>query len=80
MNDFQSIDLATLDLVTGGETSSNNVNIGATIPTPKGPAQLGIQGGSTSTNYKTCADTVKSMGGTPADLRATCGLPPGANP
>lgn len=80
MNDFESIDLQILDSVTGGETSSTNVNVGATIPTPRGPAQIGVQGGNTATNYKVCADTVKSMGGTPADLRSTCGLPPGGNP
>jgi hypothetical protein len=80
-NDFEAIDLSALATVTGGEdnpnTNRSNFNLGVTAPTPRGPVQLGLQGSRERTNYAECANTVKSMGGSPADLRAACGLPGG---
>lgn len=83
-NEFEAIDLSALVTVTGGadnnNTAANNrtsFNFGVTAPTPRGPVQLGAQGSRETTNYAECASTVKSMGGTPSDLRAACGLPGG---
>jgi hypothetical protein len=89
MNDsFEAIDLVTLAHVCGGDGGSGtgtdiNGNIGVTVPTKAGNVQVGIQGGykSTQSDYATCANGVRAMpGATPADIRANCGLPPGAQP
>jgi hypothetical protein len=76
---FEAIDPSALESVTGGDgqpnTSKRSVNFGLVAPTPRGPLQLGLQGNQENNNYATCAETVRRMGGKPADLRIACGLP-----
>jgi hypothetical protein len=75
-DDFATLDLSSLSSVTGGAGGANedDVNIGVDIP---GYGRGGVQGRRTRTNWGHCADIVKELGGTPADVRSTCGLPPG---
>lgn len=77
MQDLESIDLFTLANVHGGQLNENNLNIGVTAPTKAGPVQVGVQAGQRYSDWVACGTLVKNMGGTPADIRSTCGLPPG---
>lgn len=84
-NAFASIDLLSLETVTGGADSGKDesgpnrtggsFNIGATV---RG-TQIGIQGEGhvNKTDYATCVSETRAAGGGPADIRQTCGLPGG---
>ena len=86
MSTFTVIAITSLETVTGGNaseapnTTQQSGNLGVTIPTKLGPLQVGVQGSQStaSTNYAECVRAVRSTGGTPADIRAACGLPGGA--
>ena len=85
MTNMQQIDHVTLAHVFGGQDSGNegSINVGVTIPTDAGGVEVGVQGSTKTwnTDYKTCSDNVlKLPGAKPADIRATCGLPPGSQP
>ncbi len=81
MNAFATIDLFSLDTVTGGNdnNTTRSGNIGVTVPTQAGPVQVGVQGSQSqsTTNYAECIGAVRTAGGSPADMRANCGLPGG---
>ena len=49
-----TIDLDQLATVHGGETSDSNFNLGLTVPTEQGPANLGLQADQKLTNYRVC--------------------------
>lgn len=82
---LETIDILALDSVTGGNdaapnTSSTSGNIGVTVPTRRGQSvQVGVQGNHSTarTNYAECIGAVRAAGGTPAEMRQTCGLPGG---
>ncbi len=88
MNDFHSIDLASLSLVTGGANdqqqppspapNQDQLQIGAQGTVPKlGPVNLGVNAQTSRSDWAYCANTVRQMGGSPKDMRDACGLPPG---
>jgi hypothetical protein len=74
MTPIPSIDLSD---VTGGATSTSRQQVGvqATIP-GVGDVNVGVTNERANTDYKTCVDAVRRTRGTPADIVATCGLPP----
>jgi hypothetical protein len=85
-NAFETIDLVSLDLVTGGadQPSAPNQqktsgNVGVTVPTQRGPLQVGVQFSheKTRSDYAHCIDQVRATGGGPRDYRPACGLPNG---
>ena len=77
MSNFETIDVLSLSTVTGGGSSTVDANIGVTVPLPKGPMQVGIQGKGSQTDYNACVATVAHMpGAKPADIKEACGLPP----
>ena len=75
---FESIDPQHLITVSGGAGGEQiSGNLGVSVPTEAGPVQLGAQGSRSQSDYAKCVGTVSGMqGATPADIRATCGLPP----
>ncbi len=78
MNKLTTIDLALLDNVTGGGSSTQDTQVGAQATVPKlGPVNLGVTHKSSTTDYAKCTDVVRGMpGATPSDLVKACGLPP----
>jgi len=85
MRKLLEIDHVTLAHICGGQDSGNqgDINVGVTIPTEAGGVQVGVQGSTKTwtTDYKTCVDGVRATpGAKPSDIRANCGLPPGAQP
>ena len=81
MNELTTIDLATLDTVAGGEAGPNQTNVSGNISvqTPVGVSVSGQgQYNSSRTDYAQCLDMVRGANGTPQDMKAICGLPPGA--
>jgi hypothetical protein len=77
-SNIEAIDLNNLTSVTGGGTSTGKQQIGVQATLPKlGPVNVGGTNESATTDYKTCTDAVRKFKGSkPADLIATCGLPP----
>lgn len=75
--DLTTLETEILITVTGGAGEQSNVNVGVNVPTKAGPVQIGVQGSNSRSDWAKCADTVKSMGGTPSDLLNACGRPPG---
>lgn len=88
-NAFETIDVLSLDLVTGGadqpslpsapNQERSNGNLGVTVPTGKGAVQVGLQLSHerTRSDYAHCVDQVRATGGGPRDYRPACGLPNG---
>jgi len=75
---IESIEASKLSTITGGGSSSSKQQIGvqATVP-DLGPINIGGTNESTTTDYKTCVTAVRKMPkSTPADIAATCGMPP----
>jgi hypothetical protein len=80
MTAFATIDLFTLDHVHGGQDAAEhgNGNLGVTVPVAGANIEVGLQGEYTKSNYSKCVDAVTALpGATPADIRASCGLPNG---
>jgi hypothetical protein len=75
---FESIESLALDKVTGGGNSTSQAQIGVQAKIPRvGPVNVGVNASRSTTDYKTCADTVRSFPNSkPSDLAAACGLPP----
>jgi len=77
MSNFETIDLFALTNVTGGGSSSEEVQLGIQAPTKAGPVNVGINAKKSDTDYKTCVDAIKTMpNAKPADIVSACGLPP----
>jgi len=77
MSKLETIDILSLSSVTGGGSSTVDGNVGVTVPTPKGPVQVGVQGHGSQTDYNACVAAVRSMpGAKPTDIKDACGLPP----
>ena len=86
MSAFQTIDLLSLEAVTGGadqgptcapNNSSIDVNGKIKVKTPVGVEVEG-EGAykSCTTNYASCLSTMAAAGRSPEQIKATCGLPP----
>jgi hypothetical protein len=77
MPNFETITLFDLDDVTGGGSSTDAVQIGIQAPIKGVPVNVGINGNTSTTDYKTCVDAIKTMpNAKPADIVQACGLPP----
>lgn len=77
MSKLETIDIFALSSVTGGGSSTAEGNLGVTVPTPKGPIQVGAQGKGSQTDYNACVGAVTRMpGAKPSDIKDACGLPP----
>ncbi|MEZ4400463.1 MAG: hypothetical protein R3B06_10620 [Kofleriaceae bacterium] len=86
MSNFTTIDPAALVAVAGGNDTPpapNQARGSFNVGYDDGKRKIGVQGEASKsvTDYKACADGVLKMpDARPADIRATCGLPPGAQP
>lgn len=81
MTELATIDLTALDDVSGGENMGpNQTTASGQLNVSTGPLTVSGQGSyqSSRTDYAQCLDTVRAAGGGVNDMRATCGLPPGA--
>jgi hypothetical protein len=82
MNELTTIDLTTLDTVSGGELGPNQTRAAGelSVQTPMGVNVSGKgEYQSNRTDYAQCLDMVRGAGGTPQDMRANCGPPPGTS-
>lgn len=77
-NKIITIHASDLSNVTGGGTSTSKQQVGIQATVPKlGPVNIGGTNESADTDYRTCVSAVRKMpGAKPADIVATCGLPP----
>ena len=83
MTNFETIDISALDLVHGGadegqQGGPNRERIRVGIQTSEGGSNinLGIDAERQRTNYAVCVRETRAAGGTPRDIKDTCGLPP----
>jgi hypothetical protein len=78
MMSFETIDIFALEHVTGGADEGgpnrDDVNIG--INADRRRINIGVQGSRSRTDYGLCVQETRAAGGTPRDIRDTCGLPP----
>jgi hypothetical protein len=86
MTNFETIDIFALDLVHGGADEGQQggpnrerirVGLQAGEGGPSGSnINIGIDAERQRTNYAVCVRETRAAGGTPRDIRETCGLPP----
>ncbi|HUS31418.1 MAG TPA: hypothetical protein VMZ53_23065 [Kofleriaceae bacterium] len=84
MTTFETIDISALDLVQGGADEGQGapnreqIRIGVQAQGDRtgGRANIGVEGERSRTNYAVCVQETRQAGGTPRDIRETCGLPP----
>ena len=77
-NHIETIATINLITVTGGGSSTSKQQVGVQGTLPKlGPVNVGGTNESSTTDYATCVSAVrKTPKATPADIAATCGMPP----
>lgn len=79
-NELTTIDLTSLDAVTGGQNTTQ-LQVGVQVPTQRGPINLGINGSESESDYARCVRTVAGLpNSTGATIREACGLPPASAP
>ena len=81
MMNFETIDIFALDTVIGGNgegspSAPNREEGQIGIQGDRRRINLGASGSRTRTNYAVCVQETRAAGGTPRDIRETCGLPP----
>ena len=87
MSAFQTIDILSLEAVTGGADqgptcgpNQTEANGKITVKTPVG-LEVNGEGSykSCRTNYAECLSTMASKGATPETIKSVCGLPPSSS-
>ena len=78
MENFETIDIIALDTVIGGngEGGPNREEGSIGVQGDRRRINIGASGSRTRTNYAVCVQETRAAGGTPRDIRETCGLPP----
>jgi hypothetical protein len=85
MTSFETIDISALDLVHGGADEAQQggpnrerirVGIQGSDGKGGGSINIGIDAERQRTNYAVCVRETRAAGGTPRDIKDTCGLPP----
>jgi hypothetical protein len=78
MTNFETIAIFELSTVTGGngEGAPNREEVRVGVQGGRNRIIVGVEGTRTRTDYALCVQETRQAGGTPRDIRETCGLPP----